>query len=81
VVLSRALSDGERDDLALWAGCASGALVESDYLGRLVQAGFNDIRVDSRSTIGEKPWYSATISAQKPVDAPTAAKSESRGCC
>jgi 2-polyprenyl-3-methyl-5-hydroxy-6-metoxy-1,4-benzoquinol methylase len=67
VVLSRELSAGERDDLALWAGCASGALVESDYLGRLVQAGFTDITVDSRSAIGKKPWYSATISAHKPV--------------
>jgi 2-polyprenyl-3-methyl-5-hydroxy-6-metoxy-1,4-benzoquinol methylase len=65
VVLSRELSAQERDDLALWAGCASGALLESDYLGRLVQAGFTDVRVDSRSKIGEKPWYSATISARK----------------
>ena len=65
VVLSRTLTDTERDDLALWAGCASGALLETDYLGRLVLAGFSDIRVESRSTIGKKPWYSATISARK----------------
>jgi SAM-dependent methyltransferase len=81
IVLARDLSGEEKDDLALWAGCASGALLESDYLGRLVQAGFNDIRVDSRSAVGEKPWYSATISARKPLDAPVAAKSETRGCC
>jgi SAM-dependent methyltransferase len=82
VVLSRELSGGERDDLALWAGCASGALIESDYLGRLVQAGFTDITVDSRSPIGEKPWYSATISAHKPL-APrnsTATQTSSGGC-
>jgi SAM-dependent methyltransferase len=67
VVLSRELTEPERDDLALWAGCASGALIESDYLGRLVQAGFDGIRVESRSKIGKKPWYSATISARKPL--------------
>jgi SAM-dependent methyltransferase len=65
IVLSRELTQEERDDLALWAGCASGALLESDYLGRLVQAGFTDIHVDSRSTYGKKAWYSATISARK----------------
>lgn len=66
IVLSRELSAAERDDLSLWAGCAAGALLESDYLGRMVQAGFTDVRVDSRSKVGEKPWYSATISAHKP---------------
>jgi SAM-dependent methyltransferase len=65
VVLSRELSEAERDDLALWAGCASGALLESDYLARLKASGFADARVDSRAKIGEKPWYSATISAFK----------------
>jgi SAM-dependent methyltransferase len=65
IVLSRELSDEERNDLSLWAGCAAGALLESDYLGRLVQAGFTKVSVDSRSKVGEKPWYSATISAHK----------------
>ena len=63
VVLSRELSDAEKDDLALWTGCAAGALLESDYIARLRAAGFADVRVDSRSEIGEKPWYSATLSA------------------
>jgi SAM-dependent methyltransferase len=65
VVLARELSAPERDDLALWAGCAAGALLEDDYLARLKAAGFADARVDSRGPIGEKPWYSATISAFK----------------
>ena len=67
VVLSRELSQTEKDDLSLWAGCASGALLEDDYLARLKSAGFGEVRVDSRSKIGEKPWYSATISAFKPA--------------
>jgi ubiquinone/menaquinone biosynthesis C-methylase UbiE len=87
IVLSRDLSDAERDDLSLWAGCASGALRESDYLGRLVLAGFTDIRVDSRSKYGDKPWYSATISAYKRgdripvVEATRTSETKSNSCC
>src|SRR4029079_3373153 len=75
VVLSRSLSDAEKDDLALWAGCASGALLEDDYVARLKTAGFAEVRIDSRSKIGEKPWYSATLSAFKSANACCA-----RGC-
>ncbi|MEX2245255.1 MAG: arsenite methyltransferase [Dehalococcoidia bacterium] len=67
VVLSRDLSDAEKDDLALWAGCAAGALLEPDYLARLERAGFTSVKVDSRGKVGEKPWHSATISASKPA--------------
>ena len=85
VVLSRALSDAERDDLALWAGCASGALIESDYLARLRAAGFAEARVDSRSTIGKKAWYSATISAFKSIETamatPATAASDAKPAC
>jgi SAM-dependent methyltransferase len=74
VVLSRELTDAERDDLALWAGCASGALLEADYVARLRTAGFAEVRVDSRSASGEKAWYSATISAYKDAATAPAAK-------
>jgi arsenite methyltransferase len=67
IVLSRELSDAERDDLALWAGCVAGALLEDDYLKQLVAAGFANVRVDSRGSVGEKRWYSATISAGKRI--------------
>jgi SAM-dependent methyltransferase len=73
VVLSRELSDAEKDDLASWAGCRAGALLETDYLAHLAAAGFVNVRVDSRSAISEKPWHSATISAFKPA--------ASLGCC
>ncbi|HYM15220.1 MAG TPA: arsenite methyltransferase [Dehalococcoidia bacterium] len=69
VVLQRELSPAEKDDLALWAGCASGALLEGDYLARLSAAGFTQLSVDSRAAVGERPWYSATISAHKPAAA------------
>lgn len=79
IVLQRELTPQERDDLALWAGCASGALLESDYLGRLVQAGFNDVQVESRSELRGKPWYSATVSARRPAE--RAEASTAKGCC
>ena len=81
IVLGRELSQAERDDLALWAGCASGALLESDYLGRLVQAGFTDIVVENRSEYRDKPWYSATISARKSTAVRREATVEQRSCC
>jgi SAM-dependent methyltransferase len=87
VVLSRELTQAEKDDLSLWAGCASGALLESDYVARLHAAGFAEARVDSRSKIGEKPWYSATISAFKtaagvtPAGGTTAQSGCGPGCC
>jgi len=74
VVLSRELNETEKDDLASWAGCRAGALLETDYLARLGAAGFVNVRVDSRSSISEKPWHSATVSAFKPPAA-------SLGCC
>ena len=43
-------STAEKDDLALWAGCASGALLESDYLSAAAsQRASTNVRVDSRS--------------------------------
>ena len=77
IVLSREPTEAEREDLALWAGCASGALLEGDYLARLKAAGFAEARVDTRGPIGEKPWYSATISAYK--DAAGAPKAKPAG--
>lgn len=65
VVLGRELTEEERGDLASWAGCKAGALLESDYLARLKKAGFALARVDSKSQVDDKAWYSATISAYK----------------
>ncbi len=65
-MLSRTLSPGGAGRPRALGRLRAGALLESDYLNRLVAAGFNNVRVDSRGKIGEKPWYSATISAFKP---------------
>ena len=65
VVLGRDLTEDEKSDLALWTGCRAGALLEDDYLARLRAAGFAVVRVESRSEITDKAWYSATVSAYK----------------
>lgn len=45
VVTRGVVPDEFRKALDLWAGCLSGALDESDYVGRLRNAGFTDIQV------------------------------------
>src|SRR2546428_8436741 len=45
VVLNRELAPAEQEDLELWAGCVSGALVREDYERRLLGAGFEQVRV------------------------------------
>jgi arsenite methyltransferase len=34
-----------REDASLWAGCASGAMEESEYRAKLAAAGFTDVDV------------------------------------
>ncbi len=74
VVLLHALSRAEQEDMNLWAGCISGALVRDDYAERLRAAGFGEVAVTLSDT-GEdsgKPWRSALIDAVKPGGAPRA---------
>ncbi len=65
VVLLRDVSEQERADLDLWAGCKSGALLHSDYAARLRAAGFTDVGV-SITGGGEAAWASALINARRP---------------
>ncbi|HEY5284360.1 MAG TPA: arsenite methyltransferase, partial [Polyangia bacterium] len=46
IVLRRELPEAERKSLNLWTGCVAGALVESDYVTKLRDAGFRDITVE-----------------------------------
>jgi SAM-dependent methyltransferase len=41
-----------RRDAHLWAGCAAGALEESDYRGKLAAAGFVDVEVEPERVFG-----------------------------
>jgi SAM-dependent methyltransferase len=47
IVLRRELPEDVRTSLNLWTGCVAGALVESDYIGKLRAAGFGDVTVEA----------------------------------
>jgi arsenite methyltransferase len=47
MVLRRELPEDLRKSLNLWTGCVAGALVESDYVGKLRAAGFQDVTVEA----------------------------------
>ncbi len=46
IVIRRELPASVRKDMELWTGCVAGALLESDYVGKLGAAGFTDITVE-----------------------------------
>ena len=72
VVLLHELSAAEQEDLNLWAGCVSGALLRDDYRARLIAAGFVDVAVEPAGDDGAEgdapspAWRSALITAAKP---------------
>jgi ubiquinone/menaquinone biosynthesis C-methylase UbiE len=46
IVLRRELPEPARKSMTLWTGCVAGALVESEYVGKLRSAGFRDVTVE-----------------------------------
>lgn len=64
MVLTRPVSEVERDDMATWTSCGSGSLLKADYEAMLRQAGFVDVKVDAPDSV--TPWTSGLISARKP---------------
>jgi SAM-dependent methyltransferase len=69
MVTDGALPAAVSADAQQWAGCVAGALPESEYVGLIAQAGFEDIRLQ-RSPAGEAyagvMTYSLAVSARKP---------------
>lgn len=53
IVLLKELSDEQKNDIALIAGCVAGAILRDDYLETIKHAGFH-VRVLSEVTISEK---------------------------
>ncbi len=45
IVVDGDISDEERRDAALWAGCISGALTRDAYIATIRDAGFRDVRI------------------------------------
>ena len=69
VVILHELSAAEQDDMNLWAGCISGALLKDDYAARLAAAGFADVDIQLAEADGEeagRPYRSALINARRP---------------
>jgi SAM-dependent methyltransferase len=46
VVVRGSVPDEVRKSMLLWVGCIAGALDESDYLGKLAKAGFEDVSIE-----------------------------------
>jgi arsenite methyltransferase len=70
VVTRGEVPDTLRRAIELWAGCLSGALDEQDYLQRLRQAGFADVRISG----------SAAISGAE-IDEWASGEAKAQGCC
>jgi hypothetical protein len=51
IVVHGELPQSLRDRLDAWAGCIAGALDESDYLGKIRAAGFEEIEILSRDYV------------------------------
>jgi hypothetical protein len=70
IVVDGKISEEERKDASLWAGCISGVLDRAEYLGTIELAGFTGVRVVSEKRYEYKlqndaGLYSITVSATK----------------
>ncbi len=82
VVLLHPLSEAEQQDMNLWAGCVSGALVKDDYEARLADAGFTDVAIAVEPLADDeeaRPWRSALITGYRPGTAGYRPDTSSRG--
>jgi SAM-dependent methyltransferase len=70
IVVDGEITDKERQDASLWAGCISGALKRKEYLAIIEQKGFKDITIVSEKRYDYKlqnnaGLFSITVSASK----------------
>ena len=69
VVLDGAVTERERNDAALWAGCISGAIDRRDYFAIVEEAGFKNLEVVSEKKyeypLESAGLYSITLTATK----------------
>jgi len=72
VVARGAVTDDLRRDMALWVGCISGALEETEYSAKLKQAGFENVTLETwrEYDFSEGRFSSAFIRATKPAPQP-----------
>jgi SAM-dependent methyltransferase len=64
-VVAEDLPDAMREDISAWASCVSGAVTETEYLGMISDAGFEQVeivdRLDYVKTSEEQPYKLASI--------------------
>jgi SAM-dependent methyltransferase len=65
IVWTKPVPDTIKNDMEAWAGCIAGALLESDYVGRIQAAGFSDVTSTSAEYSGGKGIASANVVAYK----------------
>ncbi|HEY9165147.1 MAG TPA: arsenite methyltransferase [Candidatus Kryptonia bacterium] len=70
IVTDGQITEAERLDASLWAGCVSGALDKKEYLNIITNAGFEDVRVTAESKTDYQlssgaSVYSITVTATK----------------
>ena len=64
ILLERSATEEEMEDLALYAGCISGSLPVEEYLGKIRDAGFDDVSCQVEAPVKEGEfWFSAAVSA------------------
>lgn len=66
IVWTKPVPDGVKNDMEKWAGCIAGALLESDYLGKIRAAGFTEITSDASEYPGGQGIASAAVTAVRP---------------
>ena len=68
IVLAEELPEHLKNDLNSWASCVSGALLENDYIQKIKNSGFSDVKIESRRTAqelapaGSKNWAKNIVS-------------------
>ena len=68
ILLTRSVTEAELADFALRADCIAGSLPTDEYLGKLSEAGFADVRVDVEHEAEDGTfWFSGAVSATKPA--------------
>ena len=66
IVLSKPLSKEVRDEVVTYTGCIGGAILDEEYLQKMRDAGFQDVKITSKAGRSLYGAYSAYIAGKKP---------------
>jgi len=78
IVWQKPVPESVKGDMEKWAGCIAGALLESEYLGKIRAAGFEDVTSQASEYPGGAGIASAAVVAVKPARGSGATSST---CC